>query len=352
MFFLQDFGGDNILHVYVGQDGAYYSLKNKSSYVVTLEATDLAPTNLLYRQDIGIISGSAAVSTNKGIAFMNTANVQKPEFTILQKSIVTNNVEPVILFPKYKFANYLYDDSVIDTWERYIIVFCKTAYAAYNDTLLLCDIAAGTVDAIKYEGRCTAKDSGNLYVGSSITQTIYQLFNGFDDMGYPVSNYWIGKRDQYQMATGFARRLRYQVGEALKKFRRLKVKGVISNSQTVQVYVDCDGSGFQLVGTILGTGDYVDYSSPQSIGHGPIGTSQIGGDDALAIAYPFFWEMKVKLTKFRTRTIKFIATGIGYVHIEFTSDFDIMIFEERLPVRYRQKNNVSLDGTQTNVAES
>src|ERR1035437_6412936 len=256
--FPQDEGGDSILNVLIGQDGAYYSMKQLSSYVLSLDDTDLGATNLVYRKDIGLLCFRGAISTNKGIAFVNTSNVLKPEMTILQKSIVTNNVEPIILFPQFKFANYLYDDCAIDTWERYVVIFCKTAFAGYNDTVLLCDMAANTVDPVSYEGRCTAKDLGNLYVGSGIVQNVYQLFNGFDDLGKPVANYWISKKDQYQMATGFARRLRYQIGEALKKYRRQKIKGTISNSQTLEVYVDCDGSGFQLVGTVLGTGDYVD----------------------------------------------------------------------------------------------
>ena len=350
--FPQDEGGDSILNVLLGQDGAYYSMKSHSSYVLSLDDTDLAATNLVYRKDIGLQGFRGAISTNKGIAFMNTSNSLKPEMTILQKSIVTNNVEPIILFPQFKFANYLYDDCAIDTWERYVVIFCKTAFASYNDTVLLCDMAANTVDPVSYEGRCTAKDSGNLYVGSGIVQNVYQLFNGFDDLGRPVTNYWISKKDQYQMATGFARSLRYQIGERLKKYRRQKIKGTISNSQTLQVYVDCDGGGFQLVGTVLGTGDYVDYSSPQSIGSNMIGQSQIGGDDVNAAAYPFFTDFKVKLTKFRTRTIKLVATGIGYIDIQFLSDFDILVFETRLPVRFRQKQNVSLDGTQDNIPES
>src|ERR1035437_5221285 len=351
--FPQDQGGDAILNVLIGQDGTYYSEKKQSFYALTLEDTDLAATNLLYRNDIGIPSFRAGISTNKGIVFMNTANPLKPEMTILQKSIVTNNVEPTILFPHFKFANYDYSDCDINTWERYVTVLCKKQLSFSNDTILLCDLAAGTVDAVAYEGRCSAKDStGNLYVGHSLTENVFQLFNGFDDMGIGIVNYWISKADQYQMATGFARALRYQLGERLKKYRKQKIKGTISVSQKVEVYVDTDGSGFQLIGTILGTGDYVDYTSPQSLGSNPIGSSQIGGDDTTTIAYPFFTELKVKLSKFRTRTIMLKAIGIGYVDIQMLSDFDILVFEMRLPVRFRQHQNRSLDGVTSNLQET
>lgn len=349
--FPQDIGGDAILNVLLGQDGSYYSMKSQSAYILTLDDTDLAATNVVYRTDIGIPSYRAAVSTNKGIVFINTANPAKPEMTVLQRSIVGNTVEPVALFPHFKFANYDYSDCALDTWERYVVVFCKEIGSLSNDTVLLCDTATGTVDSIPYAGRCSAKDSGNLYLGSPLTENVYQIFNGFDDLGISITNYWIGKNDQYQLASGFSRSLRYQIGERLKRYRRQKIKGIIDPAQKIQIYVDCDESGPQLVGTILGTGDYVDYSSPQSIGK-IIGGSQIGGDDTTTVAYPFFTEIKVKLPKFRTRTITLIATGIGYAEVQFLSDWDILVFEQRLPTRFRQKQNVSLDGTESDLPQT
>lgn len=351
--FPQDLGGDSILNVLIGQDGNYYSIKTHSVYVLSLDETDLNATNLVYRQDLGIQSFRAAISTNKGIAFMNTANVAKPEFTILQKSDVTNNVEPEILFPNFKFANYDYTDCSIDTWERYVIIFCKKLLSFSNDTVLLCDMVAGTVDPVAYAGRCSAKDSNNnLFVGGTLSETVYQLFTGFDDLGISITNSWTSKRDQYQMATGFARSLRYQIGERLKKYRKQKIKGNIAISQKLQVYVDADGAGLQLVGTILGTGDYVDYSNSQAISNNMTNTSQIAGNDTGVVAYPFFTELKTKIPYFRARTIQLVAVGIGYVDVEMLSDWDILVGVERLPTRFRQKQNVSLDGTTNNIPES
>ena len=351
--FSQDAGGDAILNVLIGQDGSYYSLKSQSSYVLTFDDTDLAATNILYRQNLGIMSYRAAISTNKGIAFINTANVMKPEMTILQKSLVTNNVEPVVLFPEYKFSNWDYTDCSMDTWERYVIVQCKTIGAVGgNDTVLLCDMTTGTVDAVSYEGRCSATDyNNNLFFGSNVTENVYQMFTGFDDNGSAIVNYWKGKSDQYQMAVGMSRALRYQIGERLKKYRKQKIKGMISPSQSVAVYVNPDNSGWQLVGTILGTGSYVDYSATQAIGK-QIGQFQIGGDNSNTYAYPFFTEIKTKIPYFRTRAIQFIALGIGYVDIQLVSDWDIIVGVERLPTRFRQKQNVSLDGKTDNLTET
>ena len=352
--FRQDEGGDAILNVLIGQEstsssGVYYSEKSKSFYVLTLDNTDLLATNSIYRKDLGIPNFRAGVSSNKGIVFINTANVAKPEMTILQRSITTTNVEPVILFPEFKFANYDYSDSCMDTWERYVIVLCKTLGALFNNTMLLCDMATGTVDAIESNGRCVAKNNGILYVGSALTENVYETFSGFDEDGLPITNYWISKNDQYQMAVGAARALRYQMGERLKKYRKEKIKGMISPDQTLEIYISADGEGFQLVGTINGSGSYVDNNASQAIGK-RIGDSQIGGDDSTVVAYPFFTEIKVNTPYFRTRTIKLVAKGIGYVDVQFLSDWDIIVGVERLPARFRQKSHVSLDGLTTDIA--
>lgn len=350
--FPQDQGGDAILNVLLGQDGSYFSEKSQSFYQLSLDSTDLAADNIVYRTDIGVPTFRAGVSTNKGIVFMNTANPSKPEMTILQKSIVTNNIEPVVLFPHFKFANYVYDDCAIDTWERYVIVMCKSEFAQTNDTILLCDIAEGTVDPVPYSARCSAKSNGNLYVGHPLVENVYQLFNGFDDMGIAITNSWRSKNDQYSNTTAVSRSMQSQIGERLKKYRKQRIKGKIGLAQKIEVYVNCDGSGRQLVGTILGTGDYVDYSNPQSVGNNMIGESQQGGDDSSAVAYPFLTELKTKIPKFRAREIELVATGIGYAEVQMISDWDILIFEPRLPARNRQHQNVSLDGLTTNIAQN
>lgn len=347
-FYSQDVGGDAILSVLISVDGDYYSMKSQSSYRLTLSSDDTTGTNDVFRSDMGVPSFGASISSNKGIVFINTANPDKPEMTVLQKNLTSNNLEPVILFPHFKFSNYDYSDCTMFTWERYVLISCKKQGSINNDTILLCDMATGIIDITGYSARMFAKDNGNLYVGSPLTQNVYQVFNGFDDDGDSIQNYWSGKDDQYMMAVGLSRSLRYQIGEHLKKFRKFKVKGLIDPNQAFEVYASFDNSGFQLIGTIRGSGSYVDYNSPQTIGSNMIGESQLGGDDITNV-YPFFTEFSVKMPKFRSRTLKFVATGIGYCEIQFISDYDLMIFEPRLPSRFRQKQHISLDGLQTDL---
>jgi len=161
------------------------------------------------------------------------------------------------------------------------------------------------------------------------------VFTGVDDDGNIIDNFWTGRDEMYS-------------NESLKKFRKLRLKGLIDPSQYYGVYLSYDSDEFSLVGTVRGDGSYVDYSSPQTVGSAMVGTEVVGG--ALGeIAYPYFLEIKLKVPKFRKRTLKLVALGYGYVSVDTIMDRDILVFENRIPKRYRQKQNVSLNGEETDL---
>ncbi len=334
--FPQDIGGDAILTVLIGEDNNYYSLKEQSAYVLSLDVDDTNATNEVYRTDIGIPHWKAAVSTSKGIMFMNTANQSEPVLTILQRNKFGTDIEPFPLVSHFDFSNYDYDDSFFSPYDRWILIACKSKThsesADANDTILMVDQQAKIVDIIKYTSRWTTQNAGLLYTGDSITKTTYEILSGFDDLDDAIDNYWIGKKDNFTTNN-------------LKKTRRLRIKGRIHPDQVVEVYSDYDASGFSLVGTILGSGSYVDTGAETSIGSSFIGDAQVGGDDLTSI-YDYYIELKLKTPKFKARTLKFIATGIGYFDFDSTIDWDILRFEDRMPKNYRSKANVETDGTE------
>ena len=342
----QDEGGDPIINVVIGSNG-YYSIKKTSAYRLLIDPTDLSITNLVYRKQMGILSYRGSLATSKGIIYMDTNNPEKPEMTILEPSLTSDSLIPKVIFASFKFANYLFDDCAIQTYERYIIVACKTLNATNNDTLLLCDIQTGTVSITGYMGRVFVNNAGVLYMGSSIAQSTYQLFSGFDDDGYSIDNYWVSKGETFGI---HSRSLRYAAfATSLKKYRNIRIRGHISLNQSYQVYLSYDDAGFQLVGTVLGSGTYVDTTTPQTIGSNYIGQAQIGGD-VITDIYPYFLQIRLKkIPKFRKRKVKFVAMGIGYMSVEYYMDNDITLYEQKLPARFLQKQNVSLDGLTTNL---
>lgn len=348
--FPQDEGGDAIQRVLIGLDGAYYSIKSQSAYRLEIGPTDLASdpssSNLVYRRQMGVPSLRSSVSMQKGIVFMNTSNVEKPELTLLQRNPVGGEIEPLVIFPQFKFSNYSYTDCTIETYERYIIIMCRSSASptANNDTILLCDLSGGTVDITEFSARTAASDAGLLYIGSSITQSVYQLYTGFDDDGLALSNFWDSKNELMPLP----RRMIVKFGSTTKKVRKLRIKGHIDRTQNCEVYANYDDAGFQLVGTIRGGGTYVDATEPYVIGVSMVGVSQIGAD-VTTNTFPFFIELKLKTPKFRKRKYRLVCTGIGYFDCELLTDVDIYHFENKIPKRFRSKQNVSLDGATTDL---
>ena len=334
----QDEGGDAIQNVLLGLDGSYYSIKQYSIYRLTLDSTDTKPFNEIYRKDLGIPYWQATTATGRGIIFMNTANPTKPQLTVLEKNPLGDNIVPTVLVAHFKFEDFKYDQAVFETWENYIVIACRTPSSLYNDRILLIDITLNQVDTYKYRAKCLKKDAGDLYAGDTITDNTYKLFNGFDDDGQVIENQWTSKGETYG-------------SQRLKKYRRNRFKGQIQSGQVLGVYLETDDGGFSKVGTIRGDSETIDNSSTGTVGSSMIGQSLIGGgvaDDPNAVTvYSYFFEIKVRTGKFRKRRVRFVAEQYGFVSINFMSDWDIMSFEERIPKRYRRKQNVSLDGKYT-----
>lgn len=330
--FPQDEGGDPIINVQV-EDGKYYSMKENSAYVLTISDDDTTATNSVYRKDIGVPSLRGALATSKGIIFINVANPEKPEMTILKRNLTGDNLEPVSLFGHFKFANYFYNDCAIETWDRYVLVACRTPDSITNNVILLCDVENKTVDITYHYGRTFAKDGGYMFMGSSISESVYKLFDGYDDEGFVIDNYWIGKDENLQS------------GENLNKILKIRLKGRITPDQSYKVFANYDNSGAEWVGTVVGSGSYVDYSSPQTIGSNLIGAAQIGGDQTTNV-YPYYMEIKLrKVPKFKLVKLSYMAQGFGYVDISQSVYYDIERFDAKLPTRFRLKQNVSIDGT-------
>lgn len=336
--FPQEQGGDPILNVLIGLDDAIYSMKSSSTYRLFLDADDITADNQVYRKELGVPSYRASTSIQTGIVFMNTANIEKPEMTILVRNPIGGNVEPLVMFSQFKFANYDYTDCTIDNYERYILVACRQLGSSFNDVILLCNQEENTVDIIHYQARTFVKSSGYLYCGSPITESVYKLFDGFDDVGLSIQNFIETKAEDFGASV-------------LKKERKLRIKGNISLGKSAKVYLDYDNAGYNLIGTIVSTADYVDLSSPQTIGSNIIGVETIGGSSGTTITtYPYFAELRLKkVPKFRVRTIKVVAEGFGYIDINYLMDWDLSQYGDKIPARYRQKQNVSISGLTTNL---
>ena len=324
----QDKGGDAI-QVVIPHDGSYFSFKENSVYKFTLDVDDTNPINELIRSDVGVSTPRAAVATSTGIMYMDTGNPSEPRISLLRRNPVGDNFVTEEIFPQFKFQKYTYEDVALEVWDSYLVVACRES-SDFNNRLLMCNAREKTVDVAPYSARCFCKNDGLLYAGDPLATTSYEMFTGFDDNGFKVDNLWESKNDSYSYA-------------GLKKVKRFRFRGQIAPDQSISVYAKTDNDDYQLVGTILGSGDYVDYNTTQAIGTSFIGEEIIGGGNETSV-YPFLMELKIKLGKFRVRKIKLVANGYGYCSIQQLTDHDLWQYEDKIPKKYRIKQNVSLDG--------
>ena len=333
-FMLRQDGGGDAIETVLPFDGSYVSLKSRSAYEFKPDSTDTAPTNQLIRSDIGVSSLRSGVSTSVGVVFINTANPSRPTLQVLERSLYGDSFVSKPLFEQFDFSKYDLTDALVDSWDDYILLGCKYD-SPENNKLIMCNVKTGTVDVTSYGIRTMTKSGGYVYGGDPVSKTSYELFTGFDDVGLPVNNYWIGSGSLLG-------------SPKLKKVRRMRYQGQIDPSQSVSVYISYDNGDWIKIGTIRGDQDYVDYTASYAVGTVMIGGATVGGDDDVPV-YRFYMEIKMSPSKFRKRAVKFVAEGIGYVAMQQVEDFDIIHFENRIPKTYRLKQNVSVDGTTTNL---
>lgn len=332
--FRQDEGGDPILNVtYV--DGSYYSIKSRSVYKLTIWADDTTANNNVFRTNLGMPSWRATVSTGQGIFFINTANADT-QLTILTPNQLGDNLYPKNLAEQFDFSQYIWDNCCMGTFGEYIIFSGKSFWADSNDRLFLYNFRRGTVDILGYSARTIVENNGHLYIGDSTTDNVYEILSGFDDDDQTIENYWMSGDELFGT-------------QNLKKVKRFRIKGIITPEQQIQIYSAPDNSEYTLLGTIRGDGTYVDYDESYTIGANGIGTAVIWGENDNTLGSTYFAEIKISQGKFRKRNIKLIATGIGYVSVNMYEDVRIQQFRNRLPSKYRSKQNVSKDWTETNL---
>lgn len=331
----QDEGGDAIKNI-IFYNGTYYSFKEKSVYSLTWSNDGLSFENIVFRTNIGLPYWRSVVATSKGIIFIDNANEDKPQLTILQQNITGDKLEPVSLAKHFNLADYTWDNTSLNTFGEFVVFSGKSYGSSINNRMFMYNVRRDTVDILPYGATTINSSEGKLYIGDTLAGNIYEILTGFDDDNELIENYWISNSEKYG-------------SESLKKFSRVRLKGLITLDQILEVYVSYDNDTHTLVGTILGNGSYVDTSTVYGIGTQGIGSSIIGGEESSINGSFYFAQLKLTGPKFRTRSIKLKATGIGYVSVNLIDDLKIVRFQDRLPSKYRTKQNVSLDGTVTNM---
>lgn len=319
--FRQDEGGDAILQVHA-LEGSYFSFKQDRIYKLTLSDDDSTANNRVFRTGIGIPSKGASTPTSSGIVFMNTFNKENPELNILERNLTGDNFNTRNITPQFDYSGYNFDECEMETFGNYVVFSAKTAGATSNDVIFMVNLKINNaVSVLPYHADSFAKDDGNLYIGDSLSDNVYQVLSGYDDDGHAIDAFWEGNQEDFG-------------SENLKRIRKVRFGGLISKSQSFLIQVSYDNGDWENVGTIEGDGSYVDTSNPYLIGSEMIGSSLIGGDGS-AEAYSYLREFKINSPKFRKRTWRIVPQDLGYLSLEMIHDLDILLYSPKLPNKYR-----------------
>lgn len=333
----QDAGGLRTLNV-IPYRGVYYSIKKDVAYAMVLDASGNVVSNEIFARNLGITNRNSIIATDLGIIYIDTTDKTFPRLKILQNVPYGSVLQPTELAKQFRFADFDYTNAYIEIYNNNALISCQSLISARNsggnDRVLFYNMRNDSVDVFQYRANCLTQGGQRLFGGDTVTADVYVMFENYSDNGIPIVNNWTGKDETYG-------------SNRLKKTKWLRVRGRIDIDTNIKVYISYDDQGNQWVGTILGNGSYVDYTGTYSIGTNEIGYAEIGGEDDNTDSQQgnqYYAPIKLFTPKFRTRTITFVVEGLGYASVDYINDSGIMLYEDRMPYKYRVKQYVSLGG--------
>lgn len=320
--FRQDDGGGAVMNIFTLGDTEYCFHEFKT-WALTLTATDTNATNDIFRQNVGIPFMRAAVSSSVGIFYIDVTDKSKPLFRKLSVNPGSNEVLPRTVTLNLNLEGYTFDQCSMIEWNDYIIFTGATSDSTVVNRLFAFHKTWESIDILDYYPSCLGIGDGTLISGESISNNFVTLFSGFDDSDSLIGNSWEGNVSELG------------IRGQLKKTKRLVLEGEIQTNQGYDVYIQTDRGGYTLVGSISGSGSYVDAGNAVLVGSNTIGSKEVGGGGDGVEAFHYQTELHLRLDKFENRQIKFVATGIGYVSITKCVDHDIRKHAFKIPRKYR-----------------
>ena len=322
-FFLNQPSGGDLQSVAFYQSDAY-CLHETATWLAEVSSSDDAASNLIFRVNTGVENWRGAVADGDGIYFVDTSNPSEPRLKLLTlQRGGSERVEPLVVSFNVDLSGFDFDETATFRWGDYILWAVKTDGSAFNNRLFTFNKQWKSIDVLDYRVSVLDDYDGALWAGDSLSNNVYQLFTGFSAGDSLITNYWEGKLSQLEI-------------DELKKFKRLTVKGQIGSDQNIKVSISYDDADFVEIGTILGTGSYVDEAASFVVGGPQVGENVIGGGGSGITAYDYVREFRVRSPKFDEAKIRIEAQDIGYASVTEINYQDIKTYGQKNVRRYRQ----------------
>ena len=326
--FRQDDEGSDMQNSF-SYNGHEFCMHKLRSWDLTMPLDDVKFTNLPYRARVGIPYWRAGVATSTGVYYINAIDLNNIKLEKLALNQYSTDIVPSPLSKKVNeeritlgvvLDGYVFDQASMVEFGDLILCACRTSGSAVNNRVIAYNKLTGSIDYLDYTVNCFAIVGSQLWAGDSITGNVYSILYGFADGNANINNSWEGKLDSLNQP-GSPELLH------IKKCRKLILQGLISIGQSYNLYAQTDAGDYILVGSISGTGNYVDRSQAVSvtIGYGSIGTNDIGGSSDTINAYNYEKAFKLPLGRFVLVRLKIQATGVGYVSLSRERWHDIQV---------------------------
>lgn len=320
----QQFDGGGDIQTVLPFDQVEYAFHLLTSWYLNINAD--TPTNLPYRNRVGTNGIRGGFSSEDGIVYLDNSVPSQPRVQILtiedNSATAVVTIVPTPLSDQLDLTSFGFSKVAIFRWNEYDIMACAPSLNGViqnqNNALYVRNIHSKQWDYCDIPASCFDEFNGTLVAGDSFSNNIFTLFSGLDDDGANINNYWQGK--VFNLGT-----------DGLKKFNRFVIKGLIQQTQSIQVSFAFDSGNFVQLATVSGTGPYVNVGNPVLVGANTIGSHVVGGGGDVLTAYPYEVEFLIPCDLFEYVQPQFVAPSIGYVSIESFIFKDIRLKSRRVP---------------------
>lgn len=313
---LQGSGGD-LKSVEFYNDVAY-CFHERNIWSLTLGIDDTTATNEIYRNNIGVQHWGNTYASGIGIYFIDSEG--EKNFRLLTTASGSTEVIPTTISDVLNIDDYTFDKARMIEFEDYLLIACRTT--TNNNRVFAYNKKWNSYDLWEYFVGNFAKYDSALHIGDSGSDNVYEILSGLDDDESSVNGFVEFNLSDLDVAE-------------LKKVRHLILEGATGKDQISKVYASIDHGTYVEIGTIDGSGDYVDDGTPIDVGSTTIGKNEIGGGGSGILAYHYIKKIRFSVDKFERCKIKVEPTKLGWLDVSEIRFRDIQRYGNKLPTRYR-----------------
>ncbi len=307
-------------------EGVEYCAHRNITWFVTTTSDDLNASNEVFRQNLGTSSLRGMISTNDGIYIADDSNPQDKKIRLVKNSDLNDKVLPLSISDQLDLSSLDFSECAFQDDGELLHFACKSsADAGFNDVRMVYNTIWKNWVTGGGQYRCFTKRGGVVVGGSSINENMYTVDDGLDDDDGIVEGEYVSNDDTLDT-------------EDLKRCKRLVLEGEIDDQQSFTVSLSLDGDEFVDVGTVDGSGPFVDRGAGTEYGVAGYGVDGYGTDE-VRTKFPYMAALPLRLSnslgKFYRARFRIRNTKFGYLSFRTVRWDKVRRKRLRLPSKFR-----------------